>query len=114
MNSRKIEIERARAAHWLCSVISGTGKLLLAVWLGATNALAFGLAGYDKWQAGRGGPRVAESTLCLTAAIGGWPGGLLGLLLFRHKTAKLSFQLKFTLAFAVLAALAWAGWRLWS
>ncbi len=89
-----------------------TGQLLLAVWLGATNALAFGLAGYDKWQAGRGGARVAEATLCAVAATGGWPGGLLGLLLFRHKTRKRSFQLKFAAAFAVWAALGWALWRM--
>jgi len=90
----------------------GTGQLLLAVWLGATSALAFGLAGYDKWQAGRGGARVSEAALCAIAAIGGWPGGLLGLLLFRHKTRKLSFQLKFTAAFVVWAALGWVAWRL--
>lgn len=89
----------------------GNGQFLLAVWLGATNALAFGLAGYDKWQAGRGGARVSEAALCLVAAIGGWPGGLLGLWLFRHKTRKRSFQFKFAVAFAVWVALGWALWR---
>ncbi len=86
-------------------------QLLLAAWLAVTNTVAFGLAGYDKWQAGRGGARVSEAALCGLAAIGGWPGGLLGLLLFRHKTAKLSFQLKFAAALVVWLALLWGVWR---
>lgn len=86
-------------------------QLLLAAWLAGTNAAAFGLAGYDKWQAGRGGARVSEAALCGLAALGGWPGGLLGLMLFRHKTAKRSFQLKFAAALVVWAGLAWVSWR---
>ena len=75
-------------------------------WLGITGVWTFVLFGYDKWQAGRNrGRRVAEATLILASAIGGWPGGLLGLLLFRHKSAKASFQLKFAVAFVVWAGL---------
>jgi uncharacterized membrane protein YsdA (DUF1294 family) len=86
-------------------------KLLLAGWLGIMSLVAFLLFGYDKWQAGRRGGRVAESTLCLVSALGGWPGGLLGIAIFRHKSAKGSFQLKFAAAFAVWIALLWATWR---
>lgn len=88
------------------------GQLLLAGWLGATSLVAFVLFGYDKWQAGRKGGRVAESTLWLASALGGWPGGLLGIVLFRHKSAKTSFQLKFGAAFVVWLGLLWGAWRL--
>jgi uncharacterized membrane protein YsdA (DUF1294 family) len=78
----------------------------LAVWIGATSAWAFLLFGFDKWRAGRtGARRVAESSLLLASALGGWPGGLLGIVLFRHKSAKLSFLFKFAAAFIVWAAL---------
>lgn len=87
-------------------------QLLFAVWLGGTSVVAFLLFGFDKWQARRKGNRVAESTLCLVSALGGWPGGLLAILLFRHKSAKGSFQLKFAAALVVWIALLWAAWRL--
>ncbi|MBL9214754.1 MAG: DUF1294 domain-containing protein [Opitutaceae bacterium] len=90
------------------------GEILraLAAWTAGTSLAAFLLFGWDKWQAGRpGGRRLAEATLCAVSALGGWPGGLLGLLLFRHKTAKVSFQLKFAAAFVVWALLLAAGLR---
>ena len=74
--------------------------LVLLGWLIVSSAWAFLLFGFDKWRAGRG-PRVAESTLLWSSALGGWPGGLLGMLLFRHKSAKTSFQWKFIGAFLV-------------
>ncbi len=88
------------------------GQLLLAGWLGGTSVAAFGLFGYDKWQSGRRGGRVSESTLWLVSAFGGWPGGLLAIALFRHKSVKTSFQLKFGAAFVVWLALLWSAWRL--
>lgn len=73
-------------------------------WLALSSAWAFLLFGFDKWRANRGGRRVAEATLCWLSALGGWPGGFLGMILFRHKSAKGSFQLKFAAAF-----FGWAG-----
>ena len=68
--------------------------------------MAFILFGYDKLRAARCGKgRVSEFHLALVGAVGGWPGGLLGMLVFRHKTAKLSFQLKYGVAFLVWAGL---------
>jgi len=86
-------------------------QLLLAGWLGVTSVVAFLLFGYDKWQAGRRGGRVAESTLWLASALGGWPGGLLAIVMLRHKSAKGSFQLKFAGAFAVWAGLLGLIWN---
>jgi uncharacterized membrane protein YsdA (DUF1294 family) len=82
-----------------------TPQLLLAGWLGVMGLLAFGLFGYDKWQARRNGPRVSEATLWLVSAFGGWPGGLLGMFCFRHKTEKLWFLLEFAAALLVWGTL---------
>jgi uncharacterized membrane protein YsdA (DUF1294 family) len=89
-----------------------TGKIILA-WLAVTGVWTFALFGLDKWRAGRGaGTRTAESSLLLACALGGWPGGLLGMLLFRHKSAKPSFQLKFAAALLVWMALVAVALRL--
>jgi uncharacterized membrane protein YsdA (DUF1294 family) len=82
-----------------------TPQLFLTGWLGVTGLIAFGLFGYDKWQARRQGARVSEATLWLVCAFGGWPGGLLGLLCFRHKTQKLWFLLEFAAALLVWSTL---------
>jgi uncharacterized membrane protein YsdA (DUF1294 family) len=79
--------------------------MLIAGWLGVTGLIAFALFGYDKWQARRQGERVSEATLWLVSAFGGWPGGLLGLLCFRHKTQKLWFLLEFAAALLVWSTL---------
>jgi len=87
----------------------------LLAWIGATSVWAFLLFGFDKWRAGRAGARrVAESSLLLASALGGWPGGLLGIVFFRHKSAKLSFQLKFAMAFILWAAFVAGAWKLTS
>ena len=78
------------------------GKRSLA-WLCCSSVLAFALFGIDKFMAGReGGRRVSEFQLALIGALGGWFGGLLGMLVFRHKTAKLSFKV----------SLPWPSWCL--
>jgi uncharacterized membrane protein YsdA (DUF1294 family) len=75
-------------------------------WVAVTSAWAFLLFGFDKWRAGRTGcRRVAESSLWLVSALGGWPGGFLGIVVFCHKSSKPSFLFKFTLALVVWAAL---------
>ena|ERR1700690_1092530 len=85
----------------------------LLAWVGITSAWAFVLFGFDKWCAGRTGRRrVAESSLCLISALGGWPGGLLAIVFFRHKSSKPSFLFKFTLALIVWAALVAGAWEL--
>jgi uncharacterized membrane protein YsdA (DUF1294 family) len=81
-------------------------------WLCVSSLIAFLLFGYDKLRASRFPERrVSEFHLLLIGAVGGWPGGLLGMLLFRHKTAKLSFKFKYAFSFVVWACLLWAAWR---
>jgi uncharacterized membrane protein YsdA (DUF1294 family) len=85
--------------------------LLIASWLALMSGWAVLLFGYDKWQARRGGARVSEANLWLVSAFGGWLGGLLGIILFRHKSTKGSFQLKFIVALAIWFTLLRAAWQ---
>ena len=48
----------------------------------------------------------------MLGALGGWPGGLLGMMVFRHKTAKWTFKFKYALAMIPFAAEVWA-WFHW-
>ena len=61
------------------------------------NGIAFILAGYDKYLAIKNKRRIPENTLFFFEAIGGTIGLLLAMLLFRHKTSKSSFIIKFTI-----------------
>ena len=85
---------------------------LVFAWVAVLGAVTFLAFGYDKWRASRSGRRVPELFLVLLGAVGGWPGGLLGMSVFRHKTAKWSFKLKYALALIPFAAGVWA-WLKW-
>jgi uncharacterized membrane protein YsdA (DUF1294 family) len=91
--------------------MSGDIRAMAAGWLALSSAWAFLLFGFDKWRAARGGRRVSEAALCWVSMLGGWPGGLLGMLIFRHKSAKGAFQVKFAAAFFAWAGLVYAAWR---
>ncbi|MET3025478.1 MULTISPECIES: DUF1294 domain-containing protein [unclassified Flavobacterium] len=69
------------------------------------NILVFIFAGYDKSQARKNNRRVPEKTLFLMALTGGSPGLLTAMLLFRHKTSKTSFIVKFVVILAIQLAL---------
>lgn len=69
------------------------------------NILVFILAGYDKQQARKNKRRIPENTLFFLEAIGGTIGLLTAMLLFRHKTSKTSFIVKFTLIFLIQVVL---------
>lgn len=79
-------------------------------WLG-WGATTFGFWGWDKMQAKRGGWRVPEVLLYGLLLVGGWLGGLAGMLLFRHKIRKPVFWLVLALAAALQIGLVvwWQG-----
>lgn len=52
----------------------------------------------DKRAAAGGRRRIPESRLLAIDALGGWPGGALARRVFRHKTAKASFRMKWYLS----------------
>lgn len=65
----------------------------LGAYLIAVNLLAFVFMGRDKAAAQRGARRTPETTLLALAVVGGSVGGLLGMILFRHKTRKPAFRI---------------------
>jgi len=48
---------------------------------------------------------LSGESIVLVSALGGWLGGLLAMLVFRHKTAKRCFQLKYAASFLVWGGL---------
>ena len=68
------------------------------------NVGAFVMCGYDKSIAGGKATRVPEAVLLGAGLLGGSAGLLLGMKVFRHKTAKASFQ--FVLAIVIIVQLA--------
>jgi uncharacterized membrane protein YsdA (DUF1294 family) len=85
-----------------------TTLLLLAAAYALLSAVAFILYARDKSAARANRRRVPERTLHLVALAGGWPGALVAQRVFRHKTRKRPFRLRF-LATVVLnsAVLLW-------
>lgn len=83
---------------------------LLLIWLAGTNLLLLGVMGWDKLAAIQGRRRIPERTLFSLALLGGSVGGILGMLLFRHKTRKRAFRIGFP---AILLCQAALGGLLW-
>ena len=92
--------------------LSLVGAVLIALngvdpvlaWLLVISLVTFLTYGYDKLIAGSGRTRVPERMLLALAFAGGTLGALVGMWLFRHKTAKASFRLKFWLVVAAQIA----------
>ena len=81
-------------------------KKLFFGWLVLASVVAFAVFGIDKWRAKRtGGRRISQFNLLIICALGGWIGGLLGMVIFRHKSAKRSFQLQFFLSLIIFVLL---------
>lgn len=66
---------------------------LILIYLLIVNAIAFLLMLADKRMAQKKLWRIPESTLLLSAAIGGSIGALAGMYTYRHKTKRLKFTL---------------------
>jgi len=81
------------------------------VWFSAFSAVTFFAFGFDKWKASRSGQRVSEFALVMLGALGGWIGGFIGMMVFRHKTAKWTFKFKYALALIPFAAEVWIWWH---
>ena len=88
-----------------------TADKIALVWFVAFSAVTFIAFGFDKWKASRSGQRVSEFALMMLAAFGGWIGGFIGMIVFRHKTAKWTFKLKYALALIPFVAAVWVWWR---
>ena len=85
-----------------------TVLIIAAAVLAVLNLISFGLMAYDKRCAKAGKWRVPEKTLFLATACFGGLGGVLGMLLCRHKTKHWYFKLFFPLMLAVqITLLVW-------
>ena len=69
------------------------------------SALSFALHAVDKAAAIDKRDRIPESMLLWLGFVGGWPGAVVAQQVLRHKTAKLSFRIRFWLSVAANVAL---------
>jgi uncharacterized membrane protein YsdA (DUF1294 family) len=67
----------------------------VVLWLACSTVVTFGAFGYDKAIAGSQRTRVPEMVLLALTFFGGTLGGLVGRVVFRHKTRKGSFNRRF-------------------
>jgi uncharacterized membrane protein YsdA (DUF1294 family) len=65
------------------------------------SLVSFAAYGFDKYKARRESRRIPENTLHLIDLLGGWPGGLVGRNVWRHKTQKWPFVFVFWLTVIV-------------
>ncbi len=90
--------------------------MILVIYLGVINILAFICYGLDKKRAKNGQWRISEAHLLALAALGGALGALLGMLVFHHKTRKRKFTVTVPLflvlwiAFSILTLACFYGW----
>ena len=82
-----------------------TVQTVLLLWLVGINAALFIVMGIDKLAAKRHRRRVPETSLLALAVLGGSVGGILGMLLFRHKTRKPAFFIGYPVILLCEAAL---------
>ena len=66
---------------------------MLLIYFAGVNLLTFIAFAADKRQAVRGGRRIPEADLILLSAIGGFAGGIAGMIICHHKTRKPRFYL---------------------
>ena len=59
------------------------------------NLLTLFIWGYDKQMSKKNRQRISEIQLLILVFLGGFLGGILGILVFRHKISKRIFLLKF-------------------
>ena len=67
----------------------------IIIYLLIINLLSFLSMGIDKWKAKRGAWRIPEQTLISLVLLGGGIGGIIGMYLFKHKTKKPRFYIRF-------------------
>lgn len=65
--------------------------ILLVAWTAAASAVTMAAYAFDKHRAIHARRRTPERTLHTLALLGGWPGALLAMRLFKHKRRKAAF-----------------------
>lgn len=80
------------------------------IYLIAVNAAGFAVFGLDKYRAIHNKWRIRETTLMLFAVLGGSPGCLAGMYLFRHKTRHRMFSIGIPAIFMIQLLIGVIGW----
>jgi uncharacterized membrane protein YsdA (DUF1294 family) len=88
----------------VAAVLRGVPAWADLLYAGA-SVLCFAFYAIDKAAARAGRERISESMLLSLGFVGGWPGAIVAQQLFRHKTAKRSFRIRFWLSVAANIAL---------
>ncbi len=88
------------------------GEAVVLLHVALASVVAFFMFGLDKRRSKLQGRRVAESTLLGLAFLGGAPGAMAAMSVFRHKTQKAVF--KFGVPVALFAHVVIVGWSLLS
>lgn len=83
----------------------------LLYWILGASVVDFALMGIDKHRAKRGRWRIREKTLFLVAFLGGTPGAMLGMRVFRHKTLHKRFAWGLPALLLLQLGLLWFGWE---
>ena len=99
----------AFALAWaVVAVTRGVPSWADVLYAGA-SASCFALYAIDKSAARAGRERIPESVLLSLGFVGGWPGAIVAQQLFRHKTNKRTFRIRFWLSvIANVAIFIWA------
>lgn len=75
--------------------------LILIAWHAVWSVVALAAYALDKRAAVRGARRTPEARLHTLSLLGGWPGALLAMRLFKHKRRKAAFVRAFWLTVVV-------------
>jgi uncharacterized membrane protein YsdA (DUF1294 family) len=78
--------------------------IVIAGWYLVLSVVSFVRYGLDKRAAIRGRWRASERSLYRIDLLGGWPGGLLGQRVWKHKRRKLRYMLRFWLGVLIHVA----------
>jgi len=78
--------------------------IIFAYWISLATLIALIIMGIDKLAARFHKRRISEGALWLTAIVGGFPGIILGALMFHHKVRKRSFWIPIAIAVVLWAA----------
>ena len=78
---------------------------IYSIYLCIVNLIAFFIFGIDKLKAKRGSYRISKKTLITICAVGGALGGLLGMMIFHHKTQKPKFVITVPLLVLIYCAI---------
>ncbi|CAN5561317.1 hypothetical protein BH10PLA1_BH10PLA1_20040 [soil metagenome] len=84
---------------------------IILILYGVMSIVTFGAYGIDKRRAILSARRTPEKTLHLLELCCGWPGAIVGQLVFHHKTRKLRYQFVFIVIVAAHVAAWLALWR---